>query len=63
MARTAYQDCGGALIRSRAEQLWLPELAVLANLCLRFACTETEDQLNAINDVADDLAAGKPVTA
>ena len=53
--RTAYQDCG---IMVRAEPL-IAEDGSFGEFCARFAFTETEDQLNAINEVVDDLASGK----
>ncbi|MDC0649650.1 transcription-repair coupling factor [Alphaproteobacteria bacterium] len=47
-----------ARYRARAEPL-IAEDGSFGEFCARFAFTETEDQLNAINDVADDLASGK----
>ena len=43
---------------ARAEPL-VVEDGSFGEFCARFAFTETEDQLNAINDVVDDLASGK----
>ena len=43
---------------ARAEPL-IAEDGSFGEFCARFAFTETEDQLNAINDVVDDLASGK----
>ena len=47
-----------ARYRARAEPL-IAEDGSFGEFCARFAFTETEDQLNAINDVVDDLASGK----
>ena len=47
-----------ARYRSRAEPL-IAEDGSFDEFCARFAFTETEDQLNAINDVVHDLASGK----
>ena len=47
-----------ARYHARAEPL-IAEDGSFGEFCARFAFTETEDQLNAINDVVDDLASGK----
>ena len=47
-----------ARYRARAEPL-IAEDGSFGEFCARFAFAETEDQLNAINDVVDDLASGK----
>ncbi|MDC0955154.1 transcription-repair coupling factor [Alphaproteobacteria bacterium] len=47
-----------ARYRARAEPL-IAEDGYFGEFCARFSYTETEDQLNAINDVVDDLASGK----
>ncbi len=47
-----------ARYHARAEPL-IAEDGTFGEFCARFAFTETEDQLNAINDVVDDLASGK----
>ena len=47
-----------ARYRARAEPL-IAEDGSFGEFCARFAFTETEDQLNAINDAVDDLASGK----
>lgn len=39
----------------------LPPEGAFDEFCARFPYTETEDQQNAIDDVMDDLAAGKPM--
>ncbi len=44
--------------KARAEPL-IAEDGSFGEFCARFAFTETEDQLNAINDVVTDLASGK----
>ena len=50
IAATRYRACAEPLIA---------EDGSFGEFCARFAFTETEDQLNAINDVVDDLASGK----
>lgn len=47
-----------ARYRARAEPL-IADDGSFGEFCARFAFTETEDQLNAINDVVGDLASGK----
>ena len=51
-------NIAAARYRARAEPL-IAEDGSFGEFCARFAFTETEDQLNAINDVVDDLASGK----
>ena len=51
-------NIAAARYRARAEPL-IAEDGSFGEFCARFAFAETEDQLNAINDVVDDLASGK----
>ena len=44
---------------SKAEKLEAPA-GIFDEFCARFQFAETDDQLDAINDVIDDLASGKP---
>ena len=61
------QDMAGELIRTAAARR-LREAVTLApaegawdEFCARFPFSETEDQANAISDVLEDLAAGRPM--
>ncbi|MFZ4762478.1 MAG: transcription-repair coupling factor [Alphaproteobacteria bacterium] len=49
-----------ARILKKAEELAIPE-AMYQEFTLRFPYTETDDQLKAIDDVLDDMKAGRPM--
>jgi transcription-repair coupling factor (superfamily II helicase) len=66
-AKNRIQDMAAGLIRLAAERrmreapLLTPNEGAFDEFCARFPYTETEDQARAIDDVLEDMAAGKPM--
>ncbi|MBE9606500.1 transcription-repair coupling factor [Acetobacteraceae bacterium H6797] len=66
-AKQRIQDMAGQLIRVAAERqvkdgmLATPPEGAWDEFCARFPFAETEDQLRAISDILEDLAAGRPM--
>lgn len=50
-----------AIRASKQAEIFLPNQAVYSEFCARFRYIETDDQLSSINDVEQDLAAGRPM--
>ena len=47
--------------RMKKAEFFMPERGLYAEFCGRFLYTETDDQLNAVQDVLKDLSAGTPM--
>lgn len=50
-----------ALRASKKGEVFIPNQNFYSEFCARFRYVETDDQLNSIRDVEEDLAAGKPM--
>lgn len=50
-----------AIRQTQSAPTYTPDTGVYEEFCARFSYTETEDQLNAIDHIAEDLARGKPM--
>lgn len=61
------RDIAEKLIKIAAErqlkkaEIFIPERGIYDEFCSRFLYTETDDQLNAVNDVLQDLSNGMPM--
>ena len=47
--------------RTKKAEIFIPERSLYEEFCTRFSYSETDDQINAINDVIKDLSLGTPM--